>query len=148
MTKSADPVLSVIVRRFGHEVRDDVENLVRRIQQAVSLQAGFVRLQNSVSSGDNGHELVTVFSFDTHDDLDKWNNSSVRLELVEELDRLSSDEMTHLRFDGLALLASPKARIGKGETVAILIFWILAIGSLLGVLADLSLPDFTRSLLA
>ncbi len=141
MTQGADPVLSVVVRRFEHEVRDDVENLVERIRQAVSLQTGFIRLQDSFSSKGSGYELVTVFSFDTRGNLEKWGNSPVRRDLVEELDQLTSDDLTHTRFDGLALLASPKARVGKGETVAILIFWILVIGSILGVLADLSLPD-------
>ncbi len=144
MTESANPVLSVVVRRFDHELRDDVEGLVKKTQQAVSLQVGFIRLQNSLSSKGNGHELVTVFSFDTRENLEKWEKSPVRLDLIGELDRLTSDDLTHTRFDGLALLASPKASVRKLETVAILIFWILVIGRILGVLADLSLPASIR----
>ncbi len=141
MTKGADPVLSVIVRRFEHDMRDDVESLARRTQQAVSRQAGFIRLQNSISPRGTGLEIVTVFFFDTRDNLEKWDNSLIRRDLVKELDQLSSDDVTHTRFDGLSLLASPKARVTKGETVAILIFWILVIGRILGEIADLGLPD-------
>jgi antibiotic biosynthesis monooxygenase (ABM) superfamily enzyme len=133
-------VLSVIVRRFDRDVRGDVEALVERIQQAVHRQAGFVRLQNSFSSRGDNCELVTVFSFDTRDNLGKWENSPIRRELIEELDRISSGDLSHTKFDGLALLASPKARVTKVETVAILIFWILVMGRLLGLLADLLLP--------
>jgi antibiotic biosynthesis monooxygenase (ABM) superfamily enzyme len=134
-------VLSVVVRRFGHESRDEVEDLAKRTHQAVSMQAGFLRLQNSLSSKGYGHELVTVYSFDTRENLEKWEKSPIRIDLVRELDRLTADELTHTKFDGLALLASPNARVRKLETVAVLIFWILVIGRLLGALADQTLPE-------
>jgi antibiotic biosynthesis monooxygenase (ABM) superfamily enzyme len=107
----------------------------------VSRQTGFIGLQNSFSPRSNRCELVTVFSFGTRENLDKWHDSPVRRDLIDELDRLSSENLTHTRFDGLALLASPKARVTKVETVAILIFWILVMGRLLGALGDLLLPE-------
>lgn len=141
MSQDARPILSVIARRFRQELRDDIENLVKRTQQAVSNQPGFVGLQNSLTSGENGCELVTVFSFDSHENLERWENSPVRKGFVEELDRHSLDNSTYTKFDGLALLNSPKARVSKIETVAILIFWILVLGGILGYLADFLLPE-------
>lgn len=142
MTGSAQPVLSVIVRRFRHEMRDDVERLVGRIGAAVSRQAGFIRVQNDFSSKGGDDELVTVFSFDTRENLERWVASPVRVGLVRELDGLSTDDVTHTRFDALAMLASPTKSIRKIETVLILIFWILVMGRVLGLIADLVLPEW------
>ena len=105
-----------------------------------------MELQDSLSEGRNGCELVTVFSFDSRENLKRWENSQIREEVIQKLDRLSLDIPSHSKFDGLSLLVSPGVRISKIETVAILIFLILVVGGLLNVVADFLLPRSFGSL--
>lgn len=135
------PVLSVVVRRFPREFADDVENSIKRIQQAVADQPGFTGLQNRFTLKKNDCELVTIITFDTQTNLEKWEMSPIRESYVKELDKLSQDLATNTQFAGLALLVPPAARVGKGETVVILIIWILILSTLLRYPADALLPE-------
>lgn len=143
MTRKTPPVLSVIVRRFHQDHADDIETSIRSIQQASADQPGFIGLQNSITPKRDDCELVTVISFDTQDNLDRWETSPQRKAFVTELDRLSLDDATNSRFQDLRLLAHPAARISKAETVVILIGWILLLGTALRYPVDLLLPEGT-----
>lgn len=140
MPKDARPVLSVIVRRFRPEFEADIERTVGRLQHAVSGRPGFVGLQNSLSHGPDYCELVTVFAFDTREHLESWANSPLREGFIRELDGFTHETATHTQFGDLALLLNPRANLTKIETVAILIVWILVVGSALRHLADALLP--------
>ncbi|WP_152610573.1 hypothetical protein [Leisingera sp. ANG-DT] len=146
MTRDAHPILSVIVRRFEKKSWARIEELVRETERAVSQQPGFLGRQDNLSYGDSGCELVTVFFFDSHKNLENWELSSVRQRFVDELDRHSSSRSTQAKFDELTLLSSPKALISKIETVAILIFWILILGGLLDLAASALLPGAMSSI--
>lgn len=141
MPKEAQPVLSVIVRRFRLEFEREVEEAIRKIDQAASRQPGFVGLQNSLSHEEDNCEMVTVFAFDSRANLEAWKNSPIRQQFVQDLDNHSQDSTTHTQFGDLALLLHPTARITKAETVVVLIFWILALGAVLRYLADFILPE-------
>lgn len=141
MSKEERSLLSVIVRRFPQQLTSDVEKSLRKTQAAMASQPGFVGLQNSLTDEDGYCELVTVFAFDCADNLDKWKRSPIRDRFVKQLDVYSQDSVTQVQFDDLALLLDPKAQLRKIETVAILIFWILLLGSALRYLADLYLPN-------
>ena len=136
MPKEDRPLLSVIVRRFPQEFERDIDQALRKMQQAAAKQPGFVGLQNSLSYIDDGCELVTVYSFDSSENLQKWKNSPIREGLIGELDKHSHKSVTHAHFDDLDLLLHPKAQLRKIETVVILIFWILILGAALRYLAD------------
>ncbi len=140
MPKEERPLLSVIVRRFPHKLEHDIEQSVENIQMAVANQPGFVGLQSSLSHKDDYCELVTVFAFDSDENLEKWKSSPIRKGFVKELDKHSQDDVTHAQFGDLALLLPPKAQLSKIETVAILIFWILFLGDSLRYLADFLMP--------
>ncbi|MGR3760226.1 hypothetical protein ACUXV3_08835 [Roseobacteraceae bacterium NS-SX3] len=140
MRKDPRPILSVIVRRFGHEVQDEVKTSVRKIQEAVAEQPGFAGLQSSLTESGTACELVTVFSFDCRENLERWQRSPVRQSFVRELDALSQGAPTQMSFDGLDRLLPARASLSKVETVAILIFWILLLGEGLRFSAALVLP--------
>lgn len=140
MLKEDRPLLSVIVRRFPQKLEHDIEQSVEKIQRAVANQPGFVGLQSSLSRKDGYCELVTVFAFDSGENLEKWKSSPIREGFAQELDKHSQDDVTHAQFGDLALLLQPKAQLSKIETVAILIFWILFLGDSLRYLADLLMP--------
>lgn len=141
MPKPVPPVLSVIVRRFRREFADDIEPAIHHIQKAAAGQPGFIGLQNSITPKRDDCELVTVITFDTPANLEKWENSPARKRFVLELDNLSQDDATNTRFNGLSLLAHPTAQISKAETVLILIAWILVLSNLLPYPLDYLLPD-------
>lgn len=141
MPKNAQPVLSVIVRRFPHEFAGDIENSIKSIQKAVADQPGFTGLQNKVNRKKNDCELVTIFAFDTQENLEKWEDSPIRKSYAVELDSLSQDDATTAQFGSLDVLVPPTARVSKRATVAILIFWILIMSSLLDYPLNLWLPD-------
>ena len=140
MPKKERSLLSVIVRRFPQRLERKIEKSLGKTQNAMANQPGFVGLQSSLTHEDGYCELVTVFAFDSHDNLEKWKHSSVRDGLVKELDIYSHDSVTQVQFGDLALLLHPKAKLRKIETVAILFFWILLLGGSLRYLADLYLP--------
>jgi len=142
MPKPVPPVLSVIVRRFRREFADDIEPAIHHIQKAAAGQPGFIGLQNSISPKRDDCELVTVITFDTPENLEKWENSPARKRFVLELDSLSNDDATNTRFKGLSLLAHPAAQISKAETVLILIAWILVLSNLLPYPLDLKWSCF------
>ncbi len=135
------PILSVIVRRFRKDFADGIEDAIKSIQLAVTEQPGFVGLQNSISLKQNDCELVTVITFDTQENYDKWINSPVRQAFVEELDQLSYDNATNTHFGDLTLLAQPSASVRKGEIVVVLIFWILLLSHFLHYPLDYLFPD-------
>ena len=141
MSKEAGPVLSVIVRRFRPEVFENIERASRQIEEAVARQPGFSGIQSSVSRGEDRSELVTVFAFESREALDAWQRSEARNAFVKELDRWSEDSSSHTQFGELAQLLSPKSQLGKLEIVAVLIFWILVLGSALKYAAALLLPE-------
>ncbi len=140
MTAPAQPVLAIIVRRFRRDFSDDIESAIAKIQKTVADQPGFITLQNRITPKSDGSELVTIITFDTQDNLERWESSALRNAYVAELDQLSQEDATTTRFGGLALFVAPNARISKLETVIILIVWILALGQLLRPAVDLLLP--------
>ncbi|MCZ7669621.1 MAG: hypothetical protein M5U34_21810 [Chloroflexi bacterium] len=83
MPKEERPLLSVIVRRFPHKLEHDIEQSVENIQMAVANQPGFVGLQSSLSHKDDYCELVTVFAFDSDENLEKWKSSPIRKGFVK-----------------------------------------------------------------
>ncbi|WP_146589649.1 hypothetical protein [Puniceibacterium confluentis] len=141
MSQFALPVLSVIVRRFRQEYSGDIESAIRDIQKTLADQPGFIGLQNRITRKSDGCELVTVFTFDTQENLERWESSPVRHSYAKDLDRLSQDAATNTPFGNLALLVSTNARITKEETVVILIAWILVLGQVLGPAVNLLLPE-------
>jgi antibiotic biosynthesis monooxygenase (ABM) superfamily enzyme len=141
MSEERRPVLSVIVRRFPEGLGKDIERFVSRIEQAVATQPGFVGLQSSVSHKEDCDELVTIFAFDSRENLELWDSCPVRQGLVKELDRHSHDAVQHVQSGDLSLLLSPKAQVGKIEIVVMLIFWILTLGGALRYFADFVFPD-------
>ncbi len=143
MSHIARPALSVIVRRFHQEHSDDIERAIEDIQRSAADQSGFIDLQNSFTPKKNGCELVTVVTFDTPENLERWESSAVRKRLAKELDRLSHESSTRTRFLDVSLLAAPTARVSKMETVAILIGWILLLGSALSYPMDMVWPQDT-----
>lgn len=140
MSKEQRPLLSVIVRRFPQQLERAIEKSLGKTQRAMANQPGFVGLQNSLTHEDGYCELVTVFAFDSDENLENWKRSPIRDGFVKELDIYSQDSVTQVQFGDLALLLHPKAKLRKIETVAILIFWILLLGNSLHYLADLYLP--------
>lgn len=142
MSKDATrPVLSVIVRRFMPDIEPDIREAFARLQRAAEDQPGYIGAQNSLSQRTEWCELVTVFAFDSRRNLDRWERSNRRKSLLAALDRHPQESSKHAGFDRLALLPHPASRIGKAETVAILIVWILSLGTVLGGIADHALPD-------
>lgn len=137
MTEETQPVLSVIVRRYPLEAEEDVRALAAEIQAAVSARPGLAGVQNSLSRAGGYCELVSVFSFATRRQLAEWDASPARIALVARLDSGALDTPTRQEFGNLSLLLPPAARIRRGETIAILIFWILLLGHLLRWLAGL-----------
>jgi antibiotic biosynthesis monooxygenase (ABM) superfamily enzyme len=131
----------VVTRRFRRESAEDIDATVRQIQRVVVDHPGFLGLQNSLSDGAEICELVTVFAFDSQDNRRKWEESPLRKGFVAELDRHSQDSTLHKQFGDLGLLLHPGAQVGKLETVAILILWILVLAALLRRVADATLPD-------
>ena len=140
MSQNAHPVLTVIVRRFRREYSDGIETAIKDIQKTVSDQPGFIDLQNRITPQSDGCELVTVITFDTPENLERWERSPLRNGYVRALDQLSQDVATMTQFDDLSLLVAPKARISKLETVVILIAWILLLGHVLRAGLDMVLP--------
>lgn len=140
MPQQDSPLLSVIVRRFPPELEGDVDQLMRKMQQAAAGYPGFVGLKNSLSCEQDNYEVVTVFAFDSLQNLENWKRSSVRAGYVGELDKYSHSSTTQAEFGDLALLLHPSAQLRKIETVAILIFWILILGAALRYLASLFMP--------
>ncbi len=74
------------------------------------------------------------------ENLEAWENSSLRKRYAGDLDKLSQDYAANTKFGDLAALVHPAARISKLETVLILIAWILILNQLLTVPIDLLLP--------
>lgn len=141
MSQNVRPILSVIVRRFRQEFADDIENSIASIQQAVADQPGFVGLQNSISPKKDDCELVTIITFDTQENLEKWDGSPVRKKLVTALDRLSRDDATNTQFNDLSLLTLSSTGVKKGETIVMLIFWISVLSNLLRYPVNFFVPD-------
>ena len=141
MSQTAHPILSVLVRRFRREYAGDIDKAIEDIQKAVADQPGFIGLQNGIIPKRDGCELVTVFTFDTQENLERWQNSRVRESYTKELDQLSQGAATNTQFGNLAILVAPTARISKLETVIILIAWILLLGQVLGPAVGLLLRE-------
>ncbi|TDT75250.1 antibiotic biosynthesis monooxygenase (ABM) superfamily enzyme [Litoreibacter halocynthiae] len=140
MSHDARPVLSIIVRRFGHEFRDDIMQSLEQLQKAAANEEGYLGDHNSLSQQDDCYELVNVFSFDSRKNLERWESSDLRKECLADLDRHPQKVTRHPHVDEFSLLLSPKSRVSKIEIVVILIFWILVLGATLGFFADLLLP--------
>lgn len=140
MSKTDQLVFYVIVRRFRQEFSGDIEKAIESIQKTAADQPGFIGLQNRITPKHDGRELVTIITFDSQQNLERWENSPVRQRYAEELDRLSQDYATNTRFGNLTQLVAPTARISKLETVLILIAWILVLGRLLRPPVEFLLP--------
>lgn len=136
MSTTPQSVLSVIVRRFPRDAEPNVRRTAARIRQAAACQPGFMGTQNSYSEWSGGGELVTVFAFDSRANLEAWEASPLRRDLVSEIDGYALDRPAQAQFDDLAMLLQPGARMSRFETVVVLILWILILNALLRPTAD------------
>lgn len=140
MSNQARPALSIIVRRFRHEFKDEIMQSLRELQKAAADQPGYLGDHNSLSEHHEYCELVNVFAFSSRTNLERWESSDLRNKYLAELDRHPQEATKHTHFDELAQLLSPTSQVSKIEIVIILIFWILVLGAFLGYLADYLLP--------
>lgn len=140
MSNDAHPVLSITVRRFGYEVKDDIVQSLGQLQDAAADHPGYLVVHNSLSQKQDECELVNVFAFDSRENLERWESSDVRRTRLAELDRHPQEATKHTRFDELAQLLQPRSPVAKIEIVAILIFWILLLGSIGDFVATRLLP--------
>lgn len=140
MSAPQTPIVSVIVRRYRPDQATDFLALSERIQAEVALRPGFSGLKTKLSERADHCEHVTIFAFDTRAQLQDWEGSPRRHDLMRALDKVSLEGVSHTRFGDLAVLSDPNSDLGKGEIVIILIFWIFLLGAALQWLADLILP--------
>ncbi len=140
MSNDARPVLSIIIRRFDHDMKDQIMQSVRQLQEVASDQTGYLGHHNSLSKQADFYELVNIFTFNSRKNLEKWEKSDRRKTCLAELDRHPQVATKHTQFDELAELLHPVSRISKIEIVVILMFWILVLGAILNGIADLLLP--------
>lgn len=141
MSRDERPVLSIIVRRFALEYKDDIMHSLDQLQKAAADQKGYLGNHNSLSREDGGYQLVNVFAFNSRKNLERWEDSEVRKSFLAELDRHPQEATEPAQFDDFAQLLQPASKISKIEIVAILIFWIVVLGAFLGHLADFVLPE-------
>lgn len=132
MSKDAVPVLSIIVRRFHSDFKDDILQSLTELQRAAANQTGYLGHHNSLSEDDQYCELVNIFSFNSRGNLQEWENSDVRNSCLANLDQHPQTTTKHSQFNELAQILHPKTQIKKIEIVVILIFWILVLSALLG----------------
>ena len=151
MPKNLRPIVSIIIRRFRQEYEQDIMQSLRELQKTAANQPGYLGDQNSLSHDDECCELVNVFAFDSRKNLKKWESSDARKRHLAELDAHPQETANNIQFDELAPLLNPKVHVSKVEIVLILIFWIVAIGAILGYVADLllpaTIPDLARTVL-
>ncbi|MBO9457392.1 hypothetical protein J7376_19365 [Paracoccus sp. R12_1] len=141
MSHDERPVLSIIVRRFALEYKDDILHSLDQLQQAAADQKGYLGDHNSLSRESDGYQLVNIFAFSSRENLDSWEDSEVRKSCLAELDRHPQEATEPARFDDIAQLLQPASKISKIEIVVILIFWIVVLGAVLGHLAEFILPE-------
>ena len=140
MSNDALPVLSIIVRRFHCDFKDDILRSLTQLQRAAADQTGYLGHHNSLSEDDECCELVNVFSFNSRKNLEKWENSDARNECLANLDQHPQTTTKHTDFDELAQILNPTRQIRKFEIVIILIFWILLLSAILDYLSGFLLP--------
>ncbi|WP_281856163.1 hypothetical protein [Litoreibacter halocynthiae] len=141
MPNDARPVLSIIVRRFEDEFKDDIMQSLEQLQKAAANEEGYLGDHNSLSKQGDCYELVNVFSFDSRKNLERWESSDLRKDCLADLDQHPQKVTKHPHVDEFSLFLSPRSRVSKIEIVVILIFWILVLGAALGYFADLLLPE-------
>ncbi|MCK0137477.1 hypothetical protein [Aliiroseovarius sp. F47248L] len=140
MAKLAKPVLSIIVRRFQFEQKEEIMLSLGQLQKAAGEYPGYLGDQNSLVEDDDNYELVNVFAFNSRENLKKWEESEQRRSLLADLDRHPQSFTRHENLDEITQLLHPTSSVSKFEIVLILIFWILVAGAALGMIADLILP--------
>lgn len=151
MPQAKNPVLSIIVRRFAPAEKDAVLQALGALQEAAAKRSDYLGHHNSLDCTEESCELVNAFAFSSREALENWERSETRKAHLEKLDALPITATRHADIDGLAQLLPPTAQLRKAEIVLILIFWITALGTGLGALADALLPaaapnGFWRSL--
>ncbi|MCV2875094.1 hypothetical protein OE810_02365 [Rhodobacteraceae bacterium XHP0102] len=122
MSNDAVPVLSIIVRRFHSDFKDDILQSLTELQRAAANQTGYLGHHNSLSEDDQYCELVNIFSFNSRGNLQEWENSDVRNSCLANLDQHPQTTTKHSQFNELAQILHPKTQIKKIEIVVILIF--------------------------
>lgn len=140
MSNDAVPVLSIIVRRFHSDFKDDILQSLTELQRAAANQTGYLGHHNSLSEDDQYCELVNIFSFNSRGNLQEWENSDVRNRCLANLDQHPQTTTKHSQFNELAQILHPKTQIKKIEIVVILIFWILVLSALLDYFASFLFP--------
>lgn len=141
MCETTSQVVTVILRRFSLSAKPAVQAANDRLCAAANGYKGFQGAENTyLPTGGSHIDLVTVYSFGSREDLQRWESSPERRRLIAELDEHCLKVSERAAFDGLSLLQPDTVRVSKPETVAILIFLILA----LGWLADMLLPPMGK----
>ncbi|TNF17855.1 MAG: hypothetical protein EP318_20220 [Rhodobacteraceae bacterium] len=137
MPTTTPQAVTVIIRRVPLDARAEVQAAIARLRVAAHRFEGYQGAEDTYLPTTGRHvDLVTVFSFDTRENLRRWESSEERKRVIADVDRLCLKVSDRASFDGLALLQPEGVKASKIETVAILIVLIL----ILGWLADMVLP--------
>jgi len=136
------PVLSVIIRKFREADKAAANEVLGRFEEALHAWPGFVGVRHNRSSAHGDEAMATVISFRTLDDLIAWEQSDVRKKMVAELSYFIEGEVVKNQLWDLDALLGSGHPPKKWKTVLVLIFWVFAVGAVLGWVADVLSPDF------
>lgn len=141
MGVSSRQVVTVVIRRLPPDAKPAVQQGIARLRVAARHYPGYLGAEDSYLPTTERHvDMVTIFSFDSRANLERWENAPERRRLIAEVDRHCLEVSDRAAFDGLSPLLPDTARISKPATVAVLIVLILG----LGWLAELLLPPFAQ----
>lgn len=141
MPATTPQVVTVVLRRVALDAKPQAQAAIDRLRAAARRFPGYQGAEDTYLPATASHvDLVTVFRFDTRENMQRWESSPERKLLIAEVDRHCLQVSERAAFDGLSLLLPDSVKISKLETVVILILLIL----ILGWLADLVLPAMAR----
>lgn len=134
-------VVTVVLRRVALDAKPEVQAAIDRLRAGARQFQGYQGAEDTYLPATGSYvDLVTVFRFDTRENMQRWEASPERKLLIAEVDRHCLKVSERAAFDGLSLLLPDSVKISKFETVVILIVLIL----ILGWLADLLLPPMAQ----
>ena len=110
MENTASTIISiVIINRIKTDFQSQYENWQNRIGIEIKKFEGFIGLSNKKLEGST-NEYITVFQFDTTDNLNAWQNSDILSTFLTELKQYTVSESKITLHEGLEIFFDKNER--------------------------------------
>lgn len=104
---SGDTVSVIMARKFTVENEGHLWQLEKQFEHHLKLAPGFLSVNHFPTTDEHDREYISIFQFDSTDNLIRWERSPIRNQLLEQVDALIEGDIRRKKIIGLEGMFEP-----------------------------------------